>query len=97
MGDREPPAEAAPLFRVEPDRFVAERDDLVKRLRAEGRDGDAASVKALRKPTAVVWALNQLTARDREGLDALFEAGQRLRAAQQGALAGGRGDELVAA
>jgi hypothetical protein len=95
MGDREPPAEAADLFRMDPERFVAERDDLVKRLRAEGRAEDAASVKALRKPTAVVWALNQLAARDREGLDALFETGRRLRAAQQAALAGGRGDDLV--
>ena len=95
MGDREPPAEAADLFRADPERFVAERDDLVKRLRAEGRDEDAASVKALRKPTAVVWALNQLAARDRDGLDALFETGRRLRAAQQAALAGGRGDELI--
>jgi hypothetical protein len=93
----DPPPEAAALFRVEPERFVAERDALARRLRDEGRNDDAASVKALRKPTAVVWALDQLAERDRGGLDALFESGRQLRAAQQAALSGGRGDDLVAA
>jgi hypothetical protein len=91
------PAEATALFRVQPEGFVAERDALVKRLRAEGRDDDAARIKALRKPTAVTWALNQLSARDADGLDALFEAGRQLRAAQQAALSGGRGNDLVEA
>ena len=59
----EPPAEAAALFRVEPSSFVSERDTLVKQLKADARDDDAAVVKALRKPTAVVWALNQLASR----------------------------------
>jgi hypothetical protein len=91
------PDEAEALFRVEPERFVAERDSLVKRLREAGRETDAATVKALRKPTAVVWALNQLAAHAPEGLASLFESGRALRAAQQSALAGKRGDELVGA
>lgn len=91
------PTEAVALFRVEPIRFITERDALVKRLRADGRDPDAAAVKALRKPTAVVWALNQLASREPEALAALFEAGRELRAAQQAALAGKGGDELVGA
>ena len=82
------PDEAAELFRVPPEDFIAERDALVQRLRAEGRDEDATAVKALRKPTTVVWALNQLAAREPDALAALFEAGRDLRAAQQAALAG---------
>lgn len=82
------PEDATELFRFAPERFVAERDVLVKRLREEGRDDDASAVKALRKPTTVVWALNQLAVRDPRALDALFEAGRALQAAQEAALAG---------
>ena len=82
------PDEAAELFRVPPEGFIAERDAAVQRLRAEGRDDDATAVKALRKPTTLVWALNQLAAREPDTLAALFEAGRDLRAAQQAALAG---------
>ena len=95
VGD--PPAEAADLFRVAPERFIVERDALVKQLRADGRDEEAIAVKALRKPTAVVWALNQLASRDPDGLSGLFDAGRALRAAQQAALTGKGGDELVGA
>ena len=91
------PAEAADLFRVAPERFIVERDALVKQLRADGRDEDATAVKALRRPTAVVWALNQLASRDPDGLTGLFDAGRGLRAAQQAALTGKGGDELVGA
>ncbi|MDP9184758.1 MAG: hypothetical protein M3O29_03700, partial [Actinomycetota bacterium] len=92
-----PPPQAAELFRIEPERFVAERDALAKRLRAEGREDDAKAVKALRKPTAVVWALNQLAAREPDGLTALFDSGRALRSAQQAALTGSGGDDLVTA
>lgn len=82
------PDEAAELFRVPPEDFIGERDALVQRLRAEGRDEDATAVKALRKPTTVVWALNQLATREPDALAAVFEAGRNLQAAQQAALAG---------
>jgi hypothetical protein len=82
------PDEAAALFRVPPQAFIAERDALVQRLRAEGRDEEASAVKSLRKPTALVWALNQLATREPDALAAVFEAGRALRAAQQTALAG---------
>src|SRR4051794_41888804 len=91
------PEDAIVLFRTPPDRFVAERDALVKELRAAGRDDDAAAVKALRKPTATVWALNQLAARESGGLAALFEAGRALRAAQSEAIAGSSSNALVEA
>jgi hypothetical protein len=38
--------------------FVAERDGLARALRAAGRRDDAATVKALRKPKVVAWALD---------------------------------------
>lgn len=91
------PEVAIALFRTPPDRFVAERDALAKELRAQGRDDDAATVKALRKPTATVWALNQLAERESEALAALFETGRALRAAQSAAIAGSSSAALVEA
>lgn len=91
------PEAAISLFRVPPDRFVAERDALVKQLRSVDRDDDAAAVKALRKPTATVWALNQLADRDPDALTALFDSGRALRAAQSEAIAGDTSGALVEA
>jgi hypothetical protein len=75
------PDDAVALFRVRPEGFVVARDELVAELRAQGRDDDAASVKALRKPTLALWALNQLADRDPEGVGELLDAGRELRAA----------------
>ena len=85
------PDEAAEVFRADPDDFVAARNDLAARLAAEDRTDDAAAVKALRKPTVAVWALNQLHERDAEGVTALLDAGAELRAAQQAALSSSKG------
>jgi len=70
------------LFEVPLDEFVAARDQLVRELRKEGKDEQAAEVAALRKPTAPVWAVNQLARRHRREVDLLLDAGHRLRAAQ---------------
>lgn len=80
------PDEATPLFREPPEGFVAARDALVVDLRGEGRAEEAAAVKSLRRPTAVVWALNQLSTRDPSGVGELVSAGAELRAAQQATL-----------
>ena len=85
------PDEAAEVFRADPDGFVAARNDLAARLAADDRTDDAAAVKALRKPTVAVWALNQLHERDAEGVTALLDAGAELRAAQQAALSSSKG------
>ena len=85
------PDETAEVFRADPEGFVAARNDLAARLAAEGRTDDAAAVKALRKPTVAVWALNQLHERDAEGVTALLDAGAELRAAQQAALSSSKG------
>jgi hypothetical protein len=77
------------------DGFVARRDELTKRLRA-GDDGDeAARVRALKKPNRAAWALNQLSAEEPEIRDAVLEAGEELRAAQE-ALVSGKGDHARA-
>ena len=91
--------DAVALFREMPERFITARDALVARLRDEGQSAEAASVKALRKPTVVAWALDQLVVRDPDGLHALLDAGAEVRAAQQAALSSKRGaaDRLRAA
>jgi hypothetical protein len=85
------PDEATALFREAPERFVSARDALAKRLRDESRPEDAATVKALRKPTVVTWTLNQLASRDTEGVRALLDAGADVRAVQQAALSSSKG------
>jgi hypothetical protein len=56
--------EAERLLAAAPDEFVAERDQLARKLRDEDRPEEAAAVAALRKPSAVVFAVNR-AARDR--------------------------------
>ena len=58
------PEEAERLLAVAPERFVAERKELATKLREDGRADEAAAVAALRKPSAVVSAVNR-AARDR--------------------------------
>lgn len=85
------PDEATALFRGAPEGFVAARDALAAALRDAGRADDAGAVKALRTPTVVAWALNQLMVRDPAGVQALVDAGAEVRAAQQAALSSKRG------
>jgi hypothetical protein len=47
-----------------PEEFVAERDRIARELKQTGRDEDARAIAALRKPSAVVLAVNR-AARDR--------------------------------
>ncbi|MEX0984656.1 MAG: hypothetical protein WD096_06355 [Actinomycetota bacterium] len=80
------PIEAIALFRVAPAAFIAERDALVRDLRAEDRDDDAAAVKVLRRPIVLVWALNQIADRAPHEVESLLDAGRELRAAQRAAV-----------
>jgi hypothetical protein len=82
------------LFGLAPEAFVAARDDLARRLRRQGDPEAARQVKALRRPPLSAWAVNQLARGDEPALDRLLAAGERLRAAQQAALAGGAAAEL---
>jgi hypothetical protein len=67
------------LYRAAPEGFVAARDELVKALKAEGADLDAAAVKRRKRPSVAAWALNQLAGRDPAGLEELERAGAALR------------------
>jgi hypothetical protein len=74
--------EAERLLAVAPDRFVAERKELAKSLRDDGRSEEATTVDALRKPSAVVLAVNR-SARDRpKAAQAAVAAAESVRDAQ---------------
>jgi hypothetical protein len=69
--------------------FTQGRDELDRSLRKEGRRDEADAVKALRKPTAAAWALNQLARRRPKDVERLLAAGKRLRKAHEKLLSGG--------
>ncbi|MGI8478613.1 MAG: hypothetical protein ACR2M2_01940 [Gaiellaceae bacterium] len=78
------PQEAERLLSVEPNRFVAERDQLVRTLRSEDRRIEADTVAALRKPTVVVSAVNR-AARDRpKAAVGAADAARKVKEAQIG-------------
>jgi hypothetical protein len=79
------------LYGLPLDEFVPERDALAKRLRSDGRRGDAAEVKALRKPSVAAWGVNQAVRTQPRAARDLWDAGDALIGAQ-GDLLEGRGD-----
>src|SRR6478735_552820 len=80
--------DADALYGLPLDAFVAERDALAKRLRADGRRGEADEIKALRKPSVAAWAVNQVVRSQPKPARALWKAGDALIAAQDDLLAG---------
>ena len=82
------------LFAAPLDEFVAERDELAKRLRSDGDREAAERVKALRKPSAAVWAVNQLARRQQKDYRALLKSGDKLRATQEKVLGGESPEKL---
>ena len=94
MGPHQPPAfdeELDRLYGLPREEFVAARDALAKRLRADGDREAAEGVRRLAKPTLAAWAVNQLSRREPGGLRALLAAGEDLRQAQE-RLGEGRAD-----
>lgn len=79
------------LYGAPLDRFVAERTQLAKALRKDGRREEAAEVAALRKPSVAAWAVNQLIRTQGRSVKDLFKAGDALQKAHDLATAG-RGD-----
>jgi hypothetical protein len=74
------------LYQLPPGEFTAARDELAKRLRADGEREQAEEVKKLRKPPVAVSLVNRL-ARERElDVQRLAKAGEALTASQ------GKGD-----
>lgn len=76
------------LYSLDPDEFTSARNDAAKELRANGDRAASDQVKALKKPTAVAWAVNQLSRRNPKLVDELLDAGASLRSAQRAALSG---------
>jgi hypothetical protein len=84
----------ADLYGLPLERFTPERNALAAALRSEGDNEGAAAVKALRKPTASAWAVNQLVRAETDLVEALLGAGGELRQAHRQA-ASGRGAEQL--
>jgi hypothetical protein len=87
-----PEADVDALFASPLEDFIAERDRLAKDLSASGEKDAARSVMSLRKPSVVVWTLNQLARTERDRLQALFATGESMRLSlEQGDPKGARG------
>ena len=76
------------LYGLPFERFVPERNALARALRADGRREDATEVARLRKPSVAAWAVNQLVRTQKSALAELLEAGDAMREAQAGVIAG---------
>ncbi len=76
------------LFAVRLDGFVEERNRLVRELRKAGDRESAAWLASLRRPTPVLWALNQLAERDPNALHSLLDLGAEMRSVQARAVRG---------
>jgi len=73
-------AELDHLYAAPPSVFTSARNALVKTLEVAGRKEDAARVKALKKPNAAAWGVNQLALSSPRVLAALVASGDLLRA-----------------
>jgi hypothetical protein len=82
------------LVDVPPEEFVAARDELAKRLKAEGNAAEAAKVKKLRKPTVTQWITDQVRRHHRDDIDALRAASSAVAAAQEAAITSGDRDAM---
>lgn len=82
------------LYGLPLDEFTGARNELAKRLRADGKREQAERIRALAKPTVAAWAVNQLARRRKKGLKALLDGADRLRKAQERALGGDGGEAL---
>lgn len=76
------------LYQLPLGEFTAARNTLATRLKKGGDPKSAEHVKALTKPSAPAWAVNQLYWHHRVALDRLLTAGEQFRKAQTAQLAG---------
>ncbi len=72
------------LFALSLAEFTAARNSLAARLKKEGRTGEAERVKAMPKPPATAWAVNQLFWRQPDEVERLLTIGEKVRQAQTG-------------
>jgi len=80
------------LYSVRPEDFVEARNALARSWRKAGRRDDAARVAKLRRPSPTAWSLNQVARNEPTLVEALLDAGARLRVAMQRAVQGDAGD-----
>jgi len=80
------------LYKVPLEEFTAARTALAKSLTGD----EAKRVRALKKPTLVPWAVNQLYWHSRPKYDALVATGTKVRSAQVAALEGRKADVRAA-
>lgn len=73
------PAEIDGLYEVQPAGFVQARNALVKSLKAAGKREQADQVAQLSRPTASLWATNQVARRAADLVARLAEATARLQ------------------
>jgi hypothetical protein len=85
------------LAGVPPEEFVAARDELARRLKAEGDAAAAAEVKKLRKPTVAQWITEQVRRGHANEIDALRTASAGVATAQEQAITSGDRNTLTAA
>src|SRR5688572_24842765 len=78
-------AELDRLYGDPPEDFVAARNELVKRLRADDRKDDAADVKKLKKPTRPAALVNWLSRERATDVGALAKIAERMRDPKAGA------------
>jgi hypothetical protein len=90
----EMPADRDELADVPPERFVAARDELAKRLKDEGNAAESAAVKKLRKPSVAQWITAQVLRHHADDVDALRAASSEVAAAQETAITSGNRDAL---
>jgi hypothetical protein len=76
------------LYELPLSEFTSARDELAKRLRAEGDRKRAQEIKTLRKPTAAVWLVNQIARERPLDVQRLLKAGESLTRSQAKAAAG---------
>ena len=83
------------LFKLPLGEFTAARNVLAAQLKKEGRAAEASEVKALAKPSASAWVVNQLYWRHRESFNRLLATGERLRRAHAKDLTGDAARDAV--
>jgi hypothetical protein len=73
---------ARELYLVPPTRFVAVRDELVRKARTAGSRELAHELQSLRRPSRSAWLVNLLTHYERAPMERLSGLGRELREAQ---------------
>ena len=89
-------AAEAELYRLDPDEFMARRQDLAAAAREAGQPAVAKQIAALRKPTRSAWLVNRLVRADPEVTGQIAALAAHLRDAER-TMDGARIRELSAA